>query len=587
MSEGRIQRRPAPDPAAIDALREADMPPLLARLYAARAVSAADGLALSLDRLAPFSSFRGMDAAVDLLETALHENQKVVIVGDYDADGATSCALLMRGLAAMGLDKVGYQVPDRFRFGYGLSPEIVAVVAEGRPDLLITVDNGISSLEGVAAARAAGMRVLITDHHLPGSELPAADAIVNPNQPGCGFPSRALAGVGVAFYLLLALRARLRERGWFAAHGREAPNLGQWLDLVALGTVADVVPLDANNRILVEQGLRRIRAGRACPGILALLRAGKRDPARCVASDLGFAAGPRLNAAGRLEDMTLGIECLLTDDPVRAEQLASRLDTLNRERRDIEARMQEEALAQLDAHLVAQAGELPWGLCLFDQQWHPGVVGIVASRVKERYHRPVIAFAPEDDAHVKGSARSIPGLHIRDALDAVAAHHPGLITRFGGHAMAAGLSLPAANLEPFRAAFDAEVRRVLDETHLTGTLLSDGELAAEEFDLALAEALRYAGPWGQGFPEPVFDGVFTVVNWRVVGERHLKMVVSPEAGGGTLDAIAFGQEPPAALRGDGGAGGEARLHLAYRLDVNTFRGRRSVQLLVEHMAPVV
>ncbi len=585
MKVRRIQRRPPPDPALVGALSRGDaaLPPVLARVYAARATTPDAALTPGLEALASPHDLKGLDKAVDLLETALEEGQRVVIVGDYDADGATSCALLMRGLRAMGLADVSYRVPDRFRYGYGLSPEIVAEVAVDRPRLLITVDNGISSLAGVAAAQEAGMKVLITDHHLPGETLPAADAIVNPNQPGCGFPSRNLAGVGVAFYLLSALRARLRARGWFAQTGRPEPNLGQWLDLVALGTVADVVPLDANNRILVEQGLKRIRAGRACPGILALLRAGKREPARCVASDLGFAAGPRLNAAGRLEDMTIGIECLLADEPARAIQLASRLDALNRERRDIEARMQDEALAQLDTHLLEETAEMPWGLCLFDADWHPGVVGIVASRIKERFHRPVIAFAPEDEKHVKGSARSMPGLHIRDALDAVAAHHPGLISRFGGHAMAAGLSLRRERLADFEAAFDAEVRRVLSADDLEGVILSDGPLEEADMRLELAEAIRYAGPWGQGFPEPVFDGVFMVVDWRVVGERHVKMTVSPEGGGASLDAIAFNQEPLAEMRETLGP----FVHLAYRLDVNEYMGRRSVQLMVEHMAPVV
>ncbi|HKJ10527.1 MAG TPA: single-stranded-DNA-specific exonuclease RecJ, partial [Gammaproteobacteria bacterium] len=456
-------------------------------------------------------------------------------------------------------------------------PEIVAVAAARQPQLIMTVDNGVSSIEGVAAARARGIRVVVTDHHLAGERLPAADAIVNPNLAGNPFPSKHLAGVGVAFYVLLALRARLRAAGWFGRGGGREPNLAELLDLVALGTVADVVPLDHNNRILVHQGLCRIRAGRCVPGIAALLELAGRDRGRITASDLGFVVGPRLNAAGRLQDMSLGIECLLADDPGRAREMASRLDQLNRERRTIEAEMQAQALEELE-RLHLDGDGLPTGLCLFDERWHQGVIGILASRIKERLHRPVIAFAQAAEGELKGSARSVAGLHIRDALDAVAARHPTLIDRFGGHAMAAGLSLPRAHLEAFQAAFDEVVRERLDDDALRGVIYSDGELAAEDFSLDTAERLRNAGPWGQGFPEPVFDGLFEVRSRRVVGERHLKLTVIPQGTAAVLDAIAFNQAD-----GEYAAAG-ATVRLAYRLDVNEFRGARSVQLVVEHMA---
>jgi single-stranded-DNA-specific exonuclease len=451
------------------------------------------------------------------------------------------------------------------------------VAAAQRPQLIMTVDNGVSSIEGVAAAHARGIRVLVTDHHLAGDRLPAADAIVNPNLAGDTFPSKHLAGVGVAFYVLLALRARLRADGWFDRGGGREPNLAELLDLVALGTVADVVPLDHNNRILVHQGLCRIRAGRCVPGIAALLELAGRDRGRITAADLGFVVGPRLNAAGRLEDMSLGIECLLADDPGRAREMAARLDQLNRERRTIEAEMQAQALEELE-RLHLDGDGLPTGLCLFDERWHQGVIGILASRIKERLHRPVIAFAQAAEGELKGSARSVPGLHIRDALDAVAARHPTLIDRFGGHAMAAGLSLPRAHLESFQVAFDEVVRERVDEDALRGVIYSDGELACADFSLETAERLRNAGPWGQGFPEPLFDGLFEVRSRRVVGERHLKLAVVPEGGEPVLDAIAFNQADD-----EYGAVG-ARVRLVYRLDVNEFRGTRTVQLVVEHIA---
>lgn len=566
----RIEPRPLPE-----RLPElGDLPPLLTRLYAARGVQSAAELDKGLARLLPFRQLKGIETAVALLVEALRERRRILFVGDFDADGATASTVGVLGLRLLGAAHVDYLVPNRFEYGYGLTPEIVAVALERRPELLVTVDNGISSLDGVAAARAAGLRVLVTDHHLPGRELPAADAIVNPNQPGCDFSSKAMAGVGVIFYVLLALRAQLRELGWFAG-ARSEPNLAELLDLVALGSVADVVPLDANNRILVHQGLARIRAGRARPGLRALLEVAGRDCRRITSTDLGFILGPRLNAAGRLDDMSLGIECLLCEDEGLARDMAVQLDQLNQDRKAIEQGMQREALARLKELPVE---ELPFGLCLFEPDWHQGVIGILASRLKERYHRPAIAFADAGDGLLKGSARSVPGFHIRDALDAVAARHPGLISKFGGHAMAAGLSLPEGNFAAFAAAFDAEVRRQLCAEDLTGRLLSDGQLGVEEFHLDLARALRQAGPWGQHFPEPLFHGMFQVVQQRLVGERHLKLVVRSECGALQLDAIAFNvdreQWPNPTVRW---------VELAYRLDVNEYRGQESVQLVVVHL----
>lgn len=569
----RIEPRPLP--AQLPDL--GDLPPLLTRLYAARGVQSAAELDKGLARLIPYQQLKGIDAAVDLLVQALQQRQRILIVGDFDADGATASSVGVLGLRILGAAHVDYLVPNRFEYGYGLTPEIVAVALQRQPELLVTVDNGISSVDGVAAAKAAGLKVLVTDHHLPGPELPAADAIVNPNQPGCAFPSKALAGVGVMFYVLLALRARLRELGWFAKAGISEPNLGELLDLVALGSVADVVPLDANNRILVHQGLARIRAGRARPGLRAVLEVAGRQHARITSTDLGFILGPRLNAAGRLDDMSLGIECLLCEDEALARDMAQQLDELNKDRKAIEQGMQREALAQLKDLPLA---DMPFGLCLFEPDWHQGVIGILASRLKERYHRPAIAFADAGDGLLKGSARSVPGLHIRDALDAVAARHPGLISKFGGHAMAAGLSLPQEHFGAFAAAFDAEVRRQLSEDDLTGRLLSDGQLGAEEFHLELAKALRNAGPWGQHFPEPLFHGVFQIVTQRVVGEKHLKLVLKTECGSLTLDGIAFNVDrdiwPNPNVRW---------VELAYKLDVNEYQGRESVQLMVAHLAP--
>ena len=568
----RIDTRPVPS--VLPDL--GSLPPLLTRLYAARGVRSAAELEKGLAALLPLAQLKGIADAVQLLVEALQQRQRVLIVGDFDADGATASSVAVLGLRLLGAAHVDYLVPNRFDYGYGLTPEIVAVALQREPHLLVTVDNGISSVEGVAAAKAAGLRVLVTDHHLPGSELPQADAIVNPNQPGCDFASKSLAGVGVIFYVLLALRARLRELGWFSAE-RAEPNLGELLDLVALGTVADVVPLDANNRILVHQGLARIRAGRARPGLRALLAVAGKAQERISSGDLGFILGPRLNAAGRLDDMSLGIECLLCDDENRAYAMAVQLDQLNQERKAIEQSMQREALAQLkDLPL----DNLPFGLCLFEADWHQGVIGILAARMKERYHRPTIAFADAGEGMLKGSARSVPGLHIRDALDALAARNPGLISKFGGHAMAAGLTLPAEHFEIFAKAFDDQVRRELGEDDLTGRLLSDGVLAVDEFHLPLARELRNAGPWGQHFPEPLFHGLFQVVQQRLLKERHLKLLVRTECGSLQLDAIAFNVDtelwPNPNLRW---------VELAYKLDINEFRGQESVQLLVAHIAP--
>ena len=577
MHKRRIERRPTiTEPDALPP----EIPPVLRRIYAARGVADASALDRGLGGLAAPDELSSLDRAAALVADEVEQGGRILIVGDFDADGATSCALAIRALRAMGATDPDYLVPNRFDYGYGLSPEIVAVARQRAPNLIVTVDNGISSIAGVAAANDAGIPVLVTDHHLPGESLPAATAVVNPNLPGDAFPSKALAGVGVIFYVMLAVRGVLRERGWFRRRGLAEPNLAEQLDLVALGTVADVVPLDRNNRILVEQGLRRIRAGRVCPGLEALLTIAGRDPRRLVASDLAFAAGPRLNAAGRLEDMAVGIECLLSDGPARAQELAAMLDGLNRQRREIEGRMRDDAMAAVDTMLERLGGPLPPALCLADDEWHQGVIGIVASRIKEHCHRPVIAFAPSGDDELKGSARSIPGLHIRDALERVSGRHPGLIPRFGGHAMAAGLSLAASDLDRFRDAFETVVSEVITDRDLEGVVRTDGPLAPAEFTLELAETLRTAGPWGQGFPEPVFDNPFRIEARRVVGERHLKLRVRPDPDGPLVDAIAFN----ALDRGWDAVG--ARATLAYRLDVNEYRGKRSLQLMVEHIEPL-
>lgn len=570
----RLVRREAGDG---QALRDTGLHPLLARTYAARGVIDPQQLNLDLAGLLAPDRLLHVDRAARRLAQALRQGESLLLVGDFDADGATSCALAVRALRAFGGARVDYLVPNRFDYGYGLSPEIVSLARERSPDLIITVDNGISSIEGVAAAVASGIDVLVTDHHLPGEATPAAGIIVNPNQPDCDFPSKHLAGVGVIFYVMLALRRHLRELGWFEQQGLAVPHLGQLLDLVALGTVADVVPLDHNNRILVHAGLQRIRAGRACAGIRALLEVAGRSAAGVVASDLGFAVGPRLNAAGRLDDMSVGIECLLADDEALALDYARQLDQLNRDRRSIERGMQDEALRLL-AELPIDRLQVPAALALYEPGWHQGVVGILASRIKDRLHRPVVAFADAGGGELKGSARSIPGVHIRDVLAAINARYPGLIGKFGGHAMAAGLSLPATSLDTFAQALATEVERVADAEDLEALVLSDGPLESSEFSLSLAEELRLAGPWGQQFPEPVFDGCFDVISQRLVGERHLKLVLRVPGTDRLLDAIAFNID-----RAAWPDPSVASLSLIYRLEVNAFRGQRNLQLIVQHL----
>jgi single-stranded-DNA-specific exonuclease len=555
----------------------AELHPVLRRVYLGRGLRDPAELRLTLDRLLPVGTLAGVAAAADLLARHRHDS-RVLVVGDFDADGATSTALMVRALRDCGFADVEFLVPNRFEYGYGLTPEIVELAAARAPGLLVTVDNGISSNAGVAAARARGIEVLVTDHHLPGAELPAASVIVNPNIPGSHFPSRALAGVGVAFYVLAALVRRL---GADARMPAGAAPLARYLDLVALGTVADVVPLDANNRILVEQGLARIRAGRAVPGIRALLQIAGREAATLTASDLGFAVAPRLNAAGRLADMALGIRCLLSDDASEARALAEDLDRLNSERRDIESRMQAQALAAVRVLRDPDSGERRSGVCLFEPGWHQGVVGLVASRVKERLRRPVIAFAAVDAAQLRGSARSIPGVHIRDVLDALAAADPDLIHKFGGHAMAAGLSLERARLDDFARAFDAEVARWLARAGALDVIETDGELAEAEIALPTARALRAGGPWGAGFPEPLFDGVFEVRSCRIVGERHLKLTVAAPEGRGSFDAIAFNAVDPGAPA----ALPAGRMRLVYRLEANLYQGEARLQLVVDHLLP--
>ncbi|TCI04986.1 single-stranded-DNA-specific exonuclease RecJ [Corallincola luteus] len=568
-----IERRPLP---AADAVI-AGLPPLLQRIYASRGITAAPQLERQTSHLARPTELKGMQPAVVLLADALNAQKRLLIVGDFDADGATSSALCVLALRAMGAKFVDFLVPNRFDYGYGLSPEIADVAHQQGAELLITVDNGISSIQGVAKAKQLGMQVLITDHHLPGEQLPAADAIVNPNQPGCEFPSKSLAGVGVAFYLLSALRTELRQRGWFAQQQLAEPNLADWLDIVALGTVADVVPLDQNNRILVHQGLQRIRSGRCRPGIQALIDLSQRKQREMTASDLGFALGPRLNAAGRLDDISLGINCLLCDDFQQAKQMAEELDTLNRSRREIEQGMEQEALAALSALDVDEA-DLPLGLCLFQPDWHQGVIGILASRIKERFYRPVLAFADAGNGELKGSARSISGLHMRDLLEQIDSQHPALIIKFGGHAMAAGLSIHADNYARFQQVFEQTVAATLTPSDLSNVVLSDGELSLSELTLDTAYQLRDAGPWGQAFPAPVFDGEFWLLQQRIVGQRHLKMVLSPDNGVTAIDAIAFNVDtetwPDPSIR---------KVHVAYQLDANEFRGNVTLQFVVQYL----
>ncbi|MEO3876926.1 single-stranded-DNA-specific exonuclease RecJ [Rheinheimera fenheensis] len=567
-----IQRRALP---GVLPLLDGVNHPVLQRLYASRGVSHAAELDRSAASLLPFTALKDMDKAVALLLQALHQQQQLVIVGDFDADGATSTAVLLTGLKALGFKRVEYLVPNRFEYGYGLTPEMAELAVAQGAELIITVDNGISALDGIALAKKAGVKVLVTDHHLAGSELPAADAIVNPNQPGCSFPSKALAGVGVAFYVLLALRAALREQGYFTAAQAE-PNLAELLDLVALGTVADVVPLDANNRILVHQGLMRIRSGKCRPSIQALIDVANRNAQKLTASDFGFALAPRLNAAGRLDDMSLGISCLLAPDINLARQYAAELDSLNVERRAIEQSMQTEAQAFL-SQLSFDGSELPECLCLYRHDWHQGVIGILAGRIKEQFHRPTIVFAQGDEGELKGSARSINGLHIRDLLEEISTQYPGLIKKFGGHAMAAGLTISADRLDTFKLALNLTAKKHLTPEQLTAVIYTDGELPPECFDLGFSTLLQNAGPWGQAFPEPVFDGEFSLINQKMLADRHLKMMLQLP-NGNLVDAIWFNADNKAWPNVN-----VQKVQLAYQLDINEYRDKQSLQLIVRHM----
>jgi len=565
MSEARIRPiaiRPAPGIAAIG------LDVLMDRIYAARGVTTPEELDYALPGLLPVSSLSGVQDAVRLI--LKHEKGRIIIIGDFDADGATSTALVIRCLRQFGITNVDYLVPNRFQFGYGLTPEIVNVANERSPDLLITVDNGISSAAGVAEAHRHGMQVLITDHHLPGDELPGADVILNPNLVNNEFESGNLAGVGVAFYLMAALGRELELAGREGA----AKVPARYLDLVALGTVADVVRLDRNNRILVEQGLKRIRVGKCVPGIKALFHQARRSTARAISSDLGFAAGPRLNAAGRLKDMSVGIECLLTDEEAVAARYAETLDGINRERRNIEAKMQAEAFDYVDA---MDATRLPACICLYDEQWHQGIVGLIAARVRERFDRPVIAFARDGEGQLKGSARSVPGVHVRDLLEAVRTTEPDSMVRFGGHAMAAGLTLEPDRYDQFAALVSECLDNLYPEADFSGTIMTDGSLTSEALSLGFARQLREGGPWGAGFPEPVFAGEFNIVDQRVVGENHLKMRVKPTMGGNPIDAIAFNQA---------GSSYRGTVQLAYRLEVNEYRSIESPQLVVEQIVNI-
>lgn len=550
--------------------------PVLTRIFLARGCTDTRELDYRLGHLLP-PTLKGMKEACDLLVEALKEQRKILIVGDFDVDGATSTTLMVKCLRAFGAEHVDFAVPNRFEFGYGLTPEIVEYCKDKEPELIITVDNGISSIEGVEYAHSLGIKVLITDHHLPGNELPKADAIVNPNQPGCDFPVKALAGVGVAFYVLMALRKALNDLGWFNEQ-RPMPELSEYLDLVALGTVADVVPLEHNNRILVNQGLRRIRHGVMCEGVRALLTVSNRDYARLQASDLGFAIGPRLNAAGRLSDMTVGIKCLLSDDPDEAKFLADRLDTLNQDRREIEATMQEEATALLDELLKDLGDELPNSFCLYHPDWHQGVIGILASRVKERLNRPVIVFA-DDDVGLKGSGRSVPGVHLKDAMEDVATNNKGLLSKFGGHAMAAGLSLEKEKLAEFTQALEASVSKQIGSKGIEAFVESDGSLDAGYLSLEFAETLASYGPWGQGFPEPTFDGEFTVQEYFTIKDKHLKLILSPlDRPEVRIPAIKFNAEPELLESED-----LSKVKAVYKLSINEFRGMRSLQLMLEYL----
>ncbi len=559
-----------------------DTHPMLQQIYAARGVNSKSDLERGLNHLLPFEDLMGISDAITNLSTALKLQQRFLIIGDFDADGATSTALAVQALQLFGAQYVDFLVPNRFEYGYGLTPEIVQVAAQRNPHIIITVDNGISSCAGVNAAKSLGIKVVITDHHLPGTELPNADAIVNPNQPGDRFASKNLAGVGVIFYVMLALRSSLRENGWFADQKIPEPNLSQLLDLVALGTVADVVPLDKNNRILVHQGLQRIKSDKCRPGIKALINISQRQINRITAADLGFAIGPRLNAAGRLDDMSLGISCLLSDDIHSANEMAQQLNNLNQERRAIENDMQQQALIYIAKLKLNNKNLLPLGLCLFEPDWHQGVIGIIAGRVKDLYHRPVIAFAEVNHNEIKGSARSVINVHIRDVLEKISTQYPDLISKFGGHAMAAGLTLAKQNYDLFCEVFNKEIHNHLHIDDTQGKILSDGELNTANLQISFAQLLREAGPWGQHFPEPLFDGFFNLLQQRVVGGKHLKLILQYPETNFSVDAIAFGIDlniwPNNQIK---------KVKIAYRLDINEYQGLQNIQLLIEHLEAVL
>ncbi|EHY8549828.1 TPA: single-stranded-DNA-specific exonuclease RecJ [Vibrio parahaemolyticus] len=573
-----IQRRPEPDLS----LLPDSIPPILKRIYINRGITDIAQLETSARGLHSYQKLGGIEQAVELLFQAIQEQKRIIVVGDFDADGATSSALSVLALRMLGSNNVDYLVPNRFEDGYGLSPEVVDQALELGAEMIMTVDNGVSSIEGVRYAKENGITVLVTDHHLPGQVLPEVDAMVNPNLDSCAFPSKALAGVGVAFYLMMALCVHMRKHNWFAQQGMQEPKLMELIDLVALGTVADVVPLDENNRILVHQGLQRIRAGKARPGIQALIEVAKRDARRLVASDFGFALGPRINAAGRLDDMSFGVELLMCNNIHAARRMASELDGLNQTRKEIEEGMKQEAMAFCERLQFGENSELPYGLSLFQCDWHQGVIGILASRIKEKFHRPVIAFADGGEGTIKGSCRSIPGLHMRDALDFIDTQNPGLIIKFGGHAMAAGLTIKEQDFERFSRLFDEVVKKELDEAALKGVILTDGELKPEEFSMHIAEQLRAGGPFGQAFPEPIFDGEFKVLHQKLVGEKHLKLMLEPLYKGHPtnvmIDGIAFNVDlrrwPDASVK---------TVRLAYKLDVNEFRGNQSLQLMIDHI----
>ncbi|MDB4837868.1 single-stranded-DNA-specific exonuclease RecJ [Marinomonas sp.] len=570
----RINRRPIPTEKT---QFPSDMPTTLQHVFSSRGVTRVEQIDYRLPHLLRPDALFDLTNAASILADAIIANEKILIVGDFDADGATSTSLGILALEAMGAIEPDYLVPNRFEFGYGLTPEIVEVAKQRSPSVLVTVDNGIASIDGVLAAKEHGMKVVVTDHHLPGDELPIADAIVNPNHPNCGFASKNLAGVGVIFYVMSALRAELNRRNWFVEQHIPEPKMADYLDLVALGTVADVVPLDANNRILVQQGIKRIQAGLARPGILALLEVGKREHSQLKASDLGFVVGPRLNAAGRLDDMSVGIECLLATHSHQAQSYAQKLDQLNRERKSIESDMKEQAELVLET-LLDEDQEIPNGMCFYDAEWHQGVIGILASRMKDKCHRPVIAFARVAEGELKGSARSIPGVHIRDALDLLAKRYPQLLSKFGGHAMAAGMTIKESHYEAFRLAFDVIISEWVTKDQLEAVLLTDGELVSEDFSLTFAESVRHAGPWGQNFPEPCFDGIFDILQQRLVGEKHLKLMVREPKSGLLLDAISFfvDLEKWPNQQAD-------KVRLVYKLDINEFRGQRNLQLIVDYL----